>query len=419
MLVGPGDTVAKDDSLLTLESDKATMEIPSPFSGVIQELKVGVGDKVSKGALILVMETEEEDVSSPPAPPPEPAPKPEPAAPPPAPPAVKSVESGLAPGEKAPSLPPVRAGGDDSPAGRPHAAPGVRRFARELGVDLYNVKGTGPKGRIRKEDVQSFVKTALSRPQAAAPSAGGFALPQAPVVDFSKFGDTEVRPLSRIKKISGVHLHRSWLTIPHVTQFDEAEITEMEAFRQSLKGEAAAKGLRVTPLVFLLKAAVAALRQYPEFNASLDSSGENLILKKYFNIGVAVDTPEGLVVPVIRDVDKKGVWDLAAELGEIAEKARAKKLTPTDLQGGCFSISSLGGIGGTNFAPIINAPEVAILGVAKSQMKPVYQADGTFRPGLMLPISLSYDHRVIDGAAGVRFTTFLCQTLSDIRRLVL
>ncbi len=302
------------------------------------------------------------------------------------------------------------------PSGKGHASPSIRRFARELGVDLGQVKGSAPKGRITKEDVQNFVKAQLAQPRGGV--GGGLQVLEMPVVDFAKFGEVEIKPLSRIKKISGANLHRNWVTIPHVTQFDEADISEMEAFRKELGAEYAKQNIKITPLAFLLKAAAATLKHFPDFNASLDASGENLVRKKYIHIGVAVDTPDGLVVPVIRDVDLKGIVQLAQELGEVSAKARDKKLTAADMQGGCFTISSLGGIGGTAFTPIINAPEVAILGVSRSSMKPVYQ-DGEFVPRLMLPLSLSYDHRVIDGAAGARFTTYLSHVLSDIRRLAL
>jgi pyruvate dehydrogenase E2 component (dihydrolipoamide acetyltransferase) len=301
-----------------------------------------------------------------------------------------------------------------------HASPAVRRFARELGVDLGQVKGSGPKERILKEDIQSFVKQALARPAAAAAAGGGFglALPAMPAIDFSKFGPVESKALSRIKKISGANLHRNWVAIPHITQQDEADITEMEAFRKQMSDEAQKQGVRLTPLAFLIKACVAALKAFPSFNASLSPDGENLILKRYYHIGVAVDTPNGLVVPVIRDADQKGVLALAKELGEVSGRMRDGKITPADMQGGTFSISSLGGIGGTHFTPIINAPEVAILGVSRSSMKPVFK-DGQFVPRLILPLSLSYDHRVIDGAEGARFITYLNGVLSDIRRLLL
>ncbi|HSS47041.1 MAG TPA: 2-oxo acid dehydrogenase subunit E2, partial [Burkholderiales bacterium] len=296
----------------------------------------------------------------------------------------------------------------------PHASPSVRRFAREMGVNLDQVGGSGPKSRILKEDVQAYVKVELSRPRGGA----GFALPEMPQVDFAKYGPIESKPLSRIKKLSGANLHRNWVSIPHVTQHDEADITDLEAFRKSNSAETEKQGFKLTMLSFLIKACVTALKVHPEFNASLDKSGENLVLKKYYHIGVAVDTPDGLVVPVIRDADRKGVFDLARQLAEISKRARDKKLSPAEMQGGCFSISSLGGLGGTAFTPIINAPEVAILGVSKAQLKPVYQ-NGQLVPRLLLPLSLSYDHRVIDGAAAARFTTYLCSVLSDIRRLLL
>jgi pyruvate dehydrogenase E2 component (dihydrolipoamide acetyltransferase) len=302
-----------------------------------------------------------------------------------------------------------------------HASPAIRRFARELGVDIAQVNGAGEKGRVTRDDVQNFVKAALAQPRDVTGStAGGNGLQvlDMPVIDFAKFGAIESKPLSRIQKISGANLHRNWVTIPHVTQFDEADITEMEAFRKQLGAEYAKQNIKITPLAFMLKAAATALLKFPKFNSSLDASGENLIYKQYVHIGVAVDTPDGLVVPVLRDVDKKGIVQLAQELGEISAKAREKKITAADMQGGCFTISSLGGIGGTAFTPIINAPEVAILGVSRSSMKPVYQ-DGEFVPRLMLPLSVSYDHRVIDGAAAARFTAYLAQVLSDLRRLAL
>jgi pyruvate dehydrogenase E2 component (dihydrolipoamide acetyltransferase) len=417
VLVKPGDSVKADDSLVTLESDKATMEVPAPFSGVVKDMKVKVGDKVSEGVLILTLEAQDGTSPQPPA---KPATAPAAlvsAAPPPSAPAQPQPQA-------APSATPSTLTGamalaavDEVGFAHTHASPGVRRFARELGVDLTRVKGAGPKGRILKDDVQGYVKAALARP-APAMAGGGLSVLPLPAVDFSKFGPTEVKPLSRIKKISGANLHRNWVTIPHVTQNDEADITELEAFRKQMSDEVQKQGIRVTLLAFLIKAAVAALKRYPQFNASLSSDGESLVLKQYFNIGVAVDTPNGLVVPVIRDSDKKGVIQLAKELGEVSAKARDGKLSPTDMQGGCFSISSLGGIGGLNFTPIINAPEVAILGVSRSVMKPSYR-DGQFVPRLMLPLSLSYDHRVIDGAEGARFITYLNAVLSDIRRLVL
>ena len=431
VLVSPGDRVEVDQSILTLESDKATMEIPAPWAGEVKELKVAIGDTISEGDLLLVMDAEEGD-DTPPAETSESsetgsamsapaaeevesvqAPAPAAAEPPPAPPA--SVVAERPPGEKAEAPPPVATLPEDATPRKAHASPAVRRFARELGVDLLRVKGSGPKGRITKFDVQNFVKQSLAGER---PAAGAGMLPEPPRVDYAKFGEVERKPLGRIKKISGAHLHRSWITVPHVTQFDEADITKLEAFRQEQKEDAAKQGVRLTLFPFMLKACAAAMAEMPIFNASLDADGEHLVYRKYCNIGVAVDTPNGLVEPVIRDVDKKGVFELARELGEMSARARDGKLTPADLQGGCFSISSLGGIGGTAFTPIINAPEVAILGVSRASMKPVWDGEA-FQPRLMLPLSLSYDHRVIDGADGVRFTTFLAGLLSDIRRLLL
>ncbi|MCZ6577528.1 MAG: dihydrolipoyllysine-residue acetyltransferase [Gammaproteobacteria bacterium] len=429
VLVSPGDQIKVEDPLITLETDKATMDVPSPYAGVVKEVKIKVGDKVSQGVAVALLEADEsvseaESAAQPQAAANEPeasavaegpaaeAPVPRAAAPtPPAPAAAPSTAARLTP---PPTLPPPV---ERSGAARAHASPSVRAFARELGVDLTQVQGTGPKGRILQQDVQAFVKQRLSHPGAAAPAAG-YVLPAMPEIDFSKFGTIELQPLSRIKKIAGPHLHRSWVLLPHVTQHDEADITELEAFRQEVKEDAKSRGVRLTLLAFLLKASVAALKAYPQVNASLDPGGENLILKKYYHIGVAVDTPDGLVVPVIRDVDKKGVYDLAEELGEVSARARDKALTPTDLQGGCFTISSLGGIGGTAFTPIINAPEVAILGVSRSRIQPVYR-NGEFVPRLILPLSLSYDHRVIDGAQAARFTGFLGRVLTDVRRLLL
>jgi pyruvate dehydrogenase E2 component (dihydrolipoamide acetyltransferase) len=429
ILVKPGDTVAKEQSLITLESDKATMEIPSPDSGVVKEIRVKVGDKISEGAPIVVLEAGGAEARQPataaPAPVPAPAPSaraasaPAPKAERPEPP-MEAVLEALSQARSVSA--PVPAGpGPENGSFKPHASPSVRKFARELGVDLAKVVGSGPKGRILQSDVQAFVKGVMGQAPApaAAPAAAGalpFALPEWPKVDFAKFGPIEARPRSRIQRISGANLHRNWVSIPHVTQFDEADITDLEAFRKGASGESEKQGFKLTLLAFLLKASVTALRQHPEFNASLD--GENLIVKKYYHIGVAVDTPDGLVVPVIRDVDRKGVFDLARELADVSKLARDKKLKPGDMQGGTFSISSLGGIGGTSFTPIINAPEVAILGVSRSSMRPVFK-DGQFVPRLMLPLSLSYDHRVIDGAAAARFTSYLSSVLSDIRRSLL
>ena len=412
ILVKPGDTVAKEQSLVSLESDKATMEIPAPEAGVVKELKIKVGDKVSQGSLILKMEAGAATpaAAAPPeakAKPPREAPAPAPAAPRPEP----RIE---------PRIEPARAERLDAVASVPHASPSIRKFARELGVDLARVQGSGPKGRIQVEDVQAYVKGALSgRPAAPAAKAGGGldVLPW-PDVDFGKFGPIELKPRSRIKKLSAANLHRNWVMIPHVTQFDEADITELESFRKSNTSETEKQGFKLTMLAFLIKASVTALRQFPDFNASIDRSGENLVLKKYFHIGVAVDTPDGLMVPVVRDADRKGVFDLAHELSDISKLARDKKLKAGDMQGGTFSISSLGGIGGTSFTPIINAPEVAILGVSKSVLRPVWNGR-EFAPRLILPLSLSYDHRVIDGAMAARFTVYLANVLSDIRRTLL
>jgi len=421
VLVKPGDRIQAEDSVLTLESEKATMEIPSPHDGEVKELKVAVGDKISAGALIMIMDVnepaEQVEDDEPPVEPATAAPAPaaESAA---APPSAEAAPRAY--GEKEPQPRPVIARPSDAPRGKAHASPAVRRFARELGVDLMNVPGSGSKGRITKEDVQGFVKQALAGGAGAAPATGGapFALPAAPEVDFSKFGETETQPLGRIKKISGAHLHRSWLSVPHVTQFDEADITELEAFRKAQKDVAARQELKLTFMPFLLKAVSAALKEFPQFNSSLSPDGESLVLKKYVNIGIAVDTPNGLMVPVVKDVDQKGVFELAADLMALSGKARAGKLSPGDMQGGCISISSLGGIGGTQFTPIVNAPEVAILGVSRAEMKPKWNGKD-FEPRLMMPFSLSYDHRVIDGAEGVRFTTYLNGLLTDIRKLVL
>jgi pyruvate dehydrogenase E2 component (dihydrolipoamide acetyltransferase) len=415
VLVKPGDAIQPEQSLITVESDKATMEIPSPAAGTVKELRIKVGDKVSTGSLLLMLDAAEGT----PAPVTKTAAAPAPAAPAP-PSAPARVAATVVPLASKPD--PVPYEPAPAPGFTPHASPSVRKFARELGVDLPKVKGSGPKGRITQEDVQAFVKGVMKGAQAvAAPVARGgfgFDLPEWPQIDFAKFGPVETKPLSRIRKLSGGFLHRNWVSIPHVTQHDEADITELEAFRKENAQVAEKEGFKLTMLAFLVKASVNALRQFPDFNASLDKTGENLIVKKYYHIGVAVDTPDGLVVPVIRDADRKGVFDLARELSEISKLAREKKLKPDSMRGGTFSISSLGGIGGTAFTPIINAPEVAILGVARSQMRPVYK-DGAFVPRLMLPLSLAYDHRVIDGAAGARFTTYLAAVLSDIRRTLL
>ena len=420
ILVSEGDEVAIEDSLLTLESDKATMEIPSPYAGVVKQLAVKVGDRISEGARILTLEssqetaTEQQEIA--------PAPAAEEVevvqAPAPAPTETVAAKDERRPGDKEPLIPPVPVGDTLASGQTPHASPSVRRFARELGVDLMLVKGSGPKQRVTKDDVQNFVKRSLQGGQTTRTSTSPLDLPAGPVVDYSKFGAIETQPLSRIMKLSGAHLHRCWLTVPHVTQFDEADITELEAFRKTQKSSAEQQGVRLTFMPFLMKAVAAALKAMPVFNAALSAEGDALIYRQYFHIGVAVDTPNGLVVPVIRDVDQKGVFDLARELMTISAKAREGKLAPGDMQGGCFSISSLGGIGGTAFTPIVNAPEVAILGVSRSSMKPVWDGQ-TFQPRLMLPLSLSYDHRVIDGADGARFTTLLSGFLADIRQLIL
>jgi pyruvate dehydrogenase E2 component (dihydrolipoamide acetyltransferase) len=437
LLVAVGDTVAADQGLVTLESDKATMEVPAPFAGVVRELKVKVGDTVSEGDVVaLIEEAPPASVAVPAASPPASVPSapaaappaaappattsaaPQPAAPQPAPPAEAAT-----PPATAASAPPVAAHAPADPTPlipghAPYASPAVRAFARELGVDLAKVSGSGRNGRILEDDVKAYVKRTLAAPPTAASSGSGAALGLLPwpEVDFAKFGPVERQPLSKIKRLSGANLARNWVMIPHVTQFERADITEMEAFR---KAEAQRyPEVRLTPLVFLIKAVVAALKRFPQFNASLAPGGEELVLKRYFHIGIAVDTPDGLVVPVIRDCDRKGLLELARELGEVSQKARAKKLTPADMSGGCFSISSLGGIGGTAFTPIVNAPEVAILGVSKASTEPVW--DGTaFRPRLMLPLSLSYDHRVIDGADAARFAAYLAEVLGDVRRLLL
>jgi pyruvate dehydrogenase E2 component (dihydrolipoamide acetyltransferase) len=415
VLVKPGDTVKAEDSLITLESDKATMEVPAPFAGVIKEMKIKPGDKVSEGMPILSIEISEGAPVSAAGAPQKPAPAPAIQA------AATAVKPAPAPAAPAPSPQVPKAGPiDEAGFSKAHASPSVRRFARELGVDLARIKGSGPKERILKEDIAGFVKSALAQPAGTSGGGAGLAmgLPAWPQVDFAKFGPVEAQPMSRIKKLSGPALHRNWVHIPHVTQNDEADITELEAFRKSMADEAQKQGVKLTPLALIMKAVVAALKVHPEFNSSIAPSGDALILKRYYHIGVAVDTPGGLVVPVIRDVDQKGLLQLAKELGEISAKARDGKLGPADMQGGTFSISSLGGIGGTHFTPIINAPEVAILGVSKSTTKAVWK-DGQFVPRLMLPLSLSYDHRAVDGAQGARFITHLNSVLSDIRRVLL
>ncbi|HRG15868.1 MAG TPA: dihydrolipoyllysine-residue acetyltransferase [Pseudomonadota bacterium] len=429
LLVKVGDTVKKDQGLVTLESDKATMEVPSSHAGVVREIKVKLGDELSEGSLVAIIEASE--AAMPPVGAPlgatgdaEVAPRgahTERVAPKGVP--TQSIAAEAAPTMKASAAPtPAHTHDATQLAGNalPYASPSVRLFARELGVDLAKVAGSARGGRITRDDVQNYVKAALAKPAAAAASGGGNGLNLLPWpnVDFSKFGPVESKPLSRIKKISGANLARNWAMIPAVTQFDDADITELEAFRVQLNKENEKAGLKLTMLAFLMKAAVAGLKKFPDFNASLDASGENLTLKSYFHIGFAADTPNGLVVPVIRDVDQKGVFALARETSELAAKAREGKLGPAEMQGGCFSISSLGGIGGTAFTPIINAPEVAILGVSKSSMKPHWNGS-SFEPRLTLPLSLSYDHRVIDGAAAARFTSYLAQLLADFRRAML
>ncbi|HGS4604096.1 TPA: pyruvate dehydrogenase complex dihydrolipoyllysine-residue acetyltransferase [Vibrio cholerae] len=410
IMVNVGDSISEEQSLITVEGDKASMEVPAPFAGTLKEIKVAAGDKVKTGSLIMVFEV----AGAAPVAAPVQAAAPAPAAAP----AQAATPAAAAP---------ATSGEFQENHEYSHASPVVRRLAREFGVNLAKVKGSGRKNRILKEDVQNYVKEALKRlesgAQAAASGKGDGAalglLPW-PKVDFSKFGDTEVQPLSRIKKISGANLHRNWVMIPHVTQWDNADITELEKFRQEQNAMEAKRdtGMKITPLVFIMKAAAKALEAFPAFNSSLSDDGESLILKKYVNIGIAVDTPNGLVVPVFKDVNKKGIYELSKELAEVSKKARGGKLTAADMQGGCFTISSLGGIGGTAFTPIVNAPEVAILGVSKSEMKPVWNGK-EFAPRLQLPLSLSYDHRVIDGAEGARFITYLNECLSDIRRLVL
>ena len=445
VLVKPGDTVKVDQSLITVESDKASMEIPSSHAGVVKELKVKLGDKVSEGSLILVLDAAAESAAAP-----APAAAPAAAAPAPAPVAVTppvtaapaAVPQAVQQPAPQPAAPAPVAAAPVAPqpaapatqqaaplsaaASKAHASPSIRKFARELGVDLGKVAGSGPKGRITQQDVQSYVKSALAAPAAVLPApaaapatrGGGLDLLPWPSTDFSKFGPTTVQPLSRIKKISGPNLHRNWVMIPHVTQYDEADVTELEALRKSTNESLGKSGVRVTLLAFVMKACVAALKKYPEFNSSLDESEENLILKQYYNIGFAADTPQGLVVPVIKNVDQKTVTQIAQEMADLSAQAREGKLKPADMQGATFTISSLGGIGGTYFTPLINAPEVAIIGLSRTTMKPVW--DGKqFVPRLILPLSLSYDHRVIDGAQGARFVTYLSDVLADLRKTLL
>ncbi len=411
VLVSAGDRVEVEDPLITLESDKATMDVPSPKPGKVIDLKVKTGDKIGQGAVILTLEvspaevaaevavelegetaleleTESEEIDAPAA----------------GPSSSSTSDSQVA------SPAPI----DEFPDSTVYASPAVRRFARELGVDLNRVKGTGRKGRIVKDDVQGFVKKVMSEPG----TAGGSGLPEMPVIDFSKFGEIEREPLTRIQRLSLISVRRSWLNVPHVTQQDQADVTDLEAFRKAHAEEAKAQGFKLTPVAFLMKASVAALKEYPRINSSLDPDEEHVVLKKYYHIAVAVDTPQGLVVPVIRDVDQKGIFELARELGDISARAREGKLKLDEMRGASFTITSLGGIGGTAFTPIVNAPEVAILGVSRTQRKPVWNGE-SWDPRLILPLSLSYDHRVIDGALAVRFTTYLSAVLSDLRRLLL
>ena len=399
--VKAGDTISLDQTLITLETDKATMDVPADAAGVVKEVKIKVGDKVSEGSVILTVEATGAAAETPKAEA-APAAAPAPAAPQPAP--------------ATPVASPATAINEAS-FSKAHAGPSTRKLARELGVDLGSVKGSGAKGRITADDVKAFVKGALQKGVGGGASlGGGLDLLPWPKVDFSKFGEVEDKELSRIKKITGQNLSRNWVVIPHVTVNEDADLTDLEAFRKQLNKEWEKAGIKVSPLAFIIKASVAALKAFPEFNASLD--GDNLILKKYYNIGFAADTPNGLVVPVIKDVDKKGLQEICQELAELSKKAREGKLKPQEMQGACFTISSLGGIGGTGFTPIVNAPEVAILGVCKSQMKPIWNGN-TFEPRLICPLSLSFDHRVIDGAAGMRFTVYLANLLKDFRRVLL
>jgi pyruvate dehydrogenase E2 component (dihydrolipoamide acetyltransferase) len=408
--VSVGDSVETEDTLITVESDKASMDIPSPNAGEIKEIKVNIGDKVSEGTPIISLliskkgvkkdnqvseETEEAEEKE--------IPK------------IEKSENRIAP-PPPPKIPETSQLVGQSNSAKAHASPSVRRFARELGVDLGLVYGTGPKNRILKEDVKAFTKSIMSGEKLS--NKGAFTTPEIPPVDFSKFGEVEQKPLTRIRRLTGQTLHRSWITIPHVTQFDEADITELEEFRKSKLKSAEKEGVKLTLVTFLIKAAVVALQKFPEFNSSIEPSGENLIIKKYFHIGVAVNTKNGLLVPVLKDVDKKGLFEIATEITELSNKTREGKISPKDLQGGCFTISSLGGIGGLHFTPIINAPEVAILGVSRAAIKPIYE-QGSFEPRLILPFALSYDHRVVDGVAGAQFTQFLSTILTDIRHILL
>jgi pyruvate dehydrogenase E2 component (dihydrolipoamide acetyltransferase) len=429
VMVKAGDSIAADDSLLTVESDKASMDIPAPFAGVVKEVKIKVGDKIAQGHLILTLEASE---TASPAANTSAAPSPAPAQPVEAPKAQSPAPAIPEPSRPAPEpAQKIQPAHQPAPVGASvvgvsgklaHASPSVRKFARELGVNLSLVTATGNKNRILASDVQAYVKGELAKPRTENMGAGLGALATLPmpVIDFSQFGAIETKPLSRIKKLSGANLHRNWVTAPHVTQFDEADITDLEDFRKSMSAEAEKRGVKLTMLAFLIKASVNALKAYPNFNASLSPDGDSLILKNYYNIGFACDTPDGLVVPVVKDVQSKDVLDIARDLMELSTKARERKLKVEEMQGGCFTISSLGGIGGTMFTPIINCPEVAILGVSRSSMQPVYNKETNgFEPRLILPLSLSYDHRVVDGADGARFTSHMRMMLSDVRRLLL
>lgn len=441
LLVAPGDRVAVEASLVALESDKATMEVPSPVAGVVKELLVRVGDKVSEGSPLARIELDDAAAETPETPAREASgpraartgapPGPHPPAARPEAPHARAAQP--APAAASPRPPAAHAPAElrasyafapedldaETPRGpRAHASPSVRRLARELGVDLARVSPSGPKGRILKQDLQGFVKSVLADATPGGVPIAGVSVARAPEIDFAKFGATELQPLNRVRKISAANLHRSWVTVPHVTQFDAADVTELESFRKEKRADAEALGIKLTFLPFVVKAVCRALREHPQFNASLDRTGENLILKRYFHIGVAVDTEHGLVVPVIRDADRQGIFELARAAQDLSERARTRKLAPADMQGGSFSISSLGGIGGTAFTPIVNHPEVAILGVSKMEWRPVWR-DGAFVPRLVLPLSLSYDHRVIDGADAARFTARVGELLADLRLLVL
>jgi pyruvate dehydrogenase E2 component (dihydrolipoamide acetyltransferase) len=424
VLVSPGDRVSEEDGLITLESEKASMDVPSPMAGTVKEVKVSAGDQVAQGDVIVLLEVEEGAAKE--AAPREEAEEPEdaeaPAAEEKAP--ERAAPSPESPRQETPEAPPkeekqprpVDRKVDEAAFARAYASPAVRRFARELGVDLSRVDGSGRKGRIVKEDVQGYVKRRLSRPEATGAAAGPAV--ELPEIDFSRWGAVETEELGKIQRLTGRNVHRSWVTIPHVTQHDVADVTELEEFRKAHAEEAKERGVKLTPIPFLVKAVVAALKEFPRFNASLSPDGETLVLKRYFHVGIAVDTPQGLVVPVVRDADRKGLFELAGEVVDLASRARDRKLKLEEMEGGCFSISSLGGIGGTGFTPIVNWPEVAILGVSRAEWRPRWNGEG-FEPRQMLPLSLSYDHRVIDGAAAVRFTQYLARVLGDLRRLLL